>query len=343
MKAFVFVNDNASAYQRYKKGDIPCQFIYGVTQLEKMDFEVKIASGKIIKDLIEFIKFKPDIFFMPFTKRKTIIYFLIAKIFSFRTKFAGWLHLDIFSAPKSKLKKAIHFIFLPLLVRYIRALDSIFFLSEKTMNEIVTQRGLNRNKCHFIPWGGDSLFYKDYLSTDLSGNIISTGRENRDLPVVFAALTDTDVNIDIFTSDKSLPDSYTNRNGSFPVNIGFWPYKELLHKVSIAKAMIIPLKQDKITYCVGLSSLIEAISLGRPVIATRNPYWFIDIEAENIGIVIENNTPQEWEEALNKITSNESIVSEMSANALRLFEDKCNFAITEKILAKHIENLLLAK
>ncbi|HDS7683504.1 TPA: hypothetical protein QH575_000448 [Enterobacter kobei] len=80
MKAFVFVNDNGAAYCRYAKNEIPAQFVYGVSKLEKMGFEVKVGEGRLFKDLVSFWKFKPDLFFMPFLKRKTMLYFILAKI-----------------------------------------------------------------------------------------------------------------------------------------------------------------------------------------------------------------------------------------------------------------------
>ncbi|MDP9567978.1 UNVERIFIED_ORG: glycosyltransferase involved in cell wall biosynthesis [Kosakonia oryzae] len=343
MKAFIFVNDNASAYKRYTQGEIPAQFIYGVTQLQKMDFEVKVASGNLVKDLQDFVKYKPDLFFMPFIKRKTLFFFMLAKLFLFKTKFVGWLHLDIFSPPKSKAKKVVHALFLPIIERYISALDSIFFLSEKTLAEISKERNLNPARCHFIRWGGDKEFYKHFQQEDLSGDIISTGRENRDLPVVFNALVNTNIKVDFYTSDTSHPDFYHNIKGDFKINKGFWQYKTLLEKVSVAKAMIIPLRQDKINYCVGLSSLIEAIALGRPVITTYNPYWYVDIEAENIGIVIRQNTKENWEQALNLLANNDVLVREMSANAVRVFNEICDFTFTEKKLAEHINRLFADK
>ncbi|WP_208659476.1 hypothetical protein [Kosakonia sp. MUSA4] len=213
-------------------------------------------------------------------KRKTLFFFLLAKLFLIKTKFVRWLHLDIFSPPKSKAKKIIHALFLPIIERYIRTLDSIFFLSKKTLAEISEKRNLNPAKCHFIRWSGDKEFYKYFQQDDLSDDIISTGRENRDLPVVFNALANTNIKVDFYTSDTSQSDFYHNIKGDFKINKDFWQYNTLLEKVSVAKAMIIPLRQDKINYCVGLSSLIEAIALGRPVITTYNPYWYVDIEAE---------------------------------------------------------------
>ncbi len=339
MKAFVFVNDKASAYKRYKKGDIPAQFVYGISQLEKMGYEIKVGEGKLITDLIAFFLFKPNLFFMPFTKRKTIAFYALSKLFLFKTKFAGWLHLDIFNQPNGRIKKIIHSIFLPILKVYLRNIDRLFFLSEKTRMEMIANYHFSEEKCHFIPWGGDKNFYSPFSKEECTGNIISTGRENRDLPCVFKSIDNSDVIIDIYTSDRSLPDTYKNKNEEIKINKGFWPYKELLEKVSSTKCMIIPLKKEKIDYCVGLSSLIEAISLGRPVIATYNPYWYIDIEKEGIGYFIYENTPDEWNVALEKIEQDHNMVSSMSQRAKYIFNKKCDFSITEELIGKHITNL----
>ncbi|MHA1025573.1 glycosyltransferase family protein [Enterobacter ludwigii] len=340
MKAFVFVNDGGAAFSRYKKNEIPAQFVYGVSKLEKMGFEIMVGQGNLVHDLISFWKFKPDLFFMPFVKRKTMLFFIVARIFSFKTKFAGWMHLDIFSPPASRFKKTIHSFFFPLLKFYVRKIDAIFFLSEKSCDEIKTSKGLHSNQCHFIPWGGDAPFYVPFINAKHNENIISTGRENRDLPSVIASLKNSDVAIDIYTSDLALPDSYVNVNGEIRINKGRWAYTALLEKVSGSKCMIIPIKKDKVNYCVGLSSLIEAIALGVPVIATYNPYWYIDIEKEKCGIYIKDNSLTEWARALERLNGDAELVAQMSENALRTFNEKCNFVRTEEILEMHINNIL---
>lgn len=340
MKAFVFVNDNGAAYRRYSQGEMPAQFVYGVSKLQKMGFEIKVGQGNILKDIFSFLKFKPDLFFMPFLKRKTMIFYILAKMFGFKTRFVGWMHLDIYTPPNSKIKKVIHSALMPFLKIYIRKIDSIFFLSDKTRNSILKERSLDSRRCHFIPWGGEADFYQPFLKQSHNENIISTGRENRDLLSVFSSLKNSEVVLDIYTSDSSLPDSFPNSKGEVLINKGRWEYKELLDKVSSSKCMIIPLKLDKINYCVGLSSLIEAIALGLPVIATYNPYWYIDIEKENIGICIKNNSLAEWTHALELLNNNPALVEEMSKNARAVFKNKCHFAYTENLLETHINNVL---
>lgn len=157
MKAFVFVNDNGAAYCRYAKNEIPAQFVYGVSKLEKMGFEVKVGEGRLFKDLVSFWKFKPDLFFMPFLKRKTMLYFILAKIFMFPTKFAGWMHLDVFSPPGSRLKRMIHSLLLPFLQLYVKRIDAIFFLI-KLAKKSFYQDSFLRTDVILFPGGGRRIF-----------------------------------------------------------------------------------------------------------------------------------------------------------------------------------------
>ena len=60
------------------------------------------------------------------------------------------------------------------------------------------------------------------------------------------------------------------------------------------KAYVIPLIQDKINYCVGWTSIVEAIALHKKIISTRNPYYPIDIEKESIGYYSDPNDPKSW-------------------------------------------------
>lgn len=39
-----------------------------------------------------------------------------------------------------------------------------------------------------------------------------------------------------------------------------------------AKALVCPLRQDKLNYCVGLSTIVDAEGLRKPLIITQNPY-----------------------------------------------------------------------
>lgn len=341
MKAFIFVNDNGVAYRRYKNGELPAQFVYGVSELENMGCTIKVGTGNFLIDLFRFVIFRPDLFFMPFIKRKTLFFYFLGKMTFTNTKFLGWLHGDIFYKPKSKIKQKIYMMFKFVLSRYIRALDKIFFLSQKTMDELILKEGLSPQKCVTIPWGGDIDFYSSYYSSISSNYFISTGRENRDIYKILNAISNTNATLKIYTNDMSLPDSFVNAIGDTKINKGIWTYSYLLQETSKALCILVPLKRDKINYCVGLSSLVEAFCLGRPVIVTENPYWYIDIEEENVGIVIDDDSVESWVNAIDYLSSNPDIAHEMGENARRLFLNRFNFSKTEELIRENIQKLFI--
>ena len=71
-----------------------------------------------------------------------------------------------------------------------------------------------------------------------------------------------------------------------------------------AKALVCPLCQDKLNYCVGLSTIVDAEGLRKPLIITQNPYH----SKERIQSFHVVKTLEDWIEAIHDIqTSNEEI------------------------------------
>ena len=48
-------------------------------------------------------------------------------------------------------------------------------------------------------------------------------------------------------------------------------YPMMVKEMANAKAIVCPLRQDKLNYCVGLSTIADAEGLGKPLIITKNP------------------------------------------------------------------------
>ena len=47
---------------------------------------------------------------------------------------------------------------------------------------------------------------------------------------------------------------------------------KMINEMANAKALVCPLLQNKLNYCVGLSTIVDAEGLRKPLIITRNPY-----------------------------------------------------------------------
>jgi glycosyltransferase involved in cell wall biosynthesis len=74
----------------------------------------------------------------------------------------------------------------------------------------------------------------------------------------------------------------------------------------------------------GLTSLLDAIGLGKPVIMTRHPMVDLDIEALGIGRWVEPNDVEGWREAIRWFDANPAESREMGRRA-RALVDEGNF------------------
>ena len=130
---------------------------------------------------------------MPFLKRKTMLYFILAKIFMFPTKFAGWMHLDVFSPPGSRLKRMIHSLLLPFCSYMLNALMPFSFFLIKLAKKSFYQDSFLR-PMSFCSLGGEANFYAPFVKMRHDDKIILQGERIRDLPAVMNALKNSDVN-----------------------------------------------------------------------------------------------------------------------------------------------------
>ena len=98
--------------------------------------------------------------------------------------------------------------------------------------------------------------------------------------------------------------------------------EKLSQRVAEARCVVIPLIKERTNYCLGLTSLVEAMALGKPVISSPNPYSPIDLEKEKIGIYA--STTEEWVNAINRCT--EKCAHEMGLRARKLAEKEYNIS-----------------
>lgn len=74
-------------------------------------------------------------------------------------------------------------------------------------------------------------------------------------------------------------------------------YPMMLKAMAEAKALVCPLRKDKLNYCVGLSTIADAEGLKKPLIITRNPYHSKE-RTKDFEVV---ESVEEWCDAIKRI------------------------------------------
>ena len=239
-------------YQLYKEGKNPSHWLYGAVEMEKEGHQViwEKETSSLLNDIKLVHKYNPDLIFIPnLNIRNHLLLLCFKRIGLIKKPIIAYLH----HTPKSG-KVSILYSFL------LKALNHCFFLSAKTMEETIQGGYLSKEKCSEPGWGPDMDFYNRVEKSD--GNyFISTGKENRDF----------DLLIEVFKETKAKCAAISNIEVIITENSGD-VYPMMVKEMANAKALVCPLRQDQLNYCVGLSTIVDAEGLNKPLIITYNSY-----------------------------------------------------------------------
>lgn len=259
-------------YQLYKEGKNPSHWLYGAVEMEKDGHQViwEKETNSLLNDIKLIRKNNPDLIFIPnLNIRNHLLLLCLKRIHFVKKPIIAYLH----HTPKSG-KTSIIYSFL------LKALNHCFFLSAKTMEETIQGGYLNKNKCSEPGWGPDTEFY-DKIPKSNGDYFISTGKENRDFDLLIDVFKETKAPLKIITAQSHAGNDYTNlteKCASVPnieviitKNSGD-VYPMMVKEMAKSKALVCPLRQDRLNYCVGLSTIVDAEGLKKPLIITKSPY-----------------------------------------------------------------------
>lgn len=320
-------------HERYVKGLVSSRLLYGMEEIRKRGNysveECSLSDHKGIWGLIYnnicVLKSSDYIFMSYIYISPLLLLALFKKIGLFkRKKIVGISHTTIREKSgwiQNKLGMLVYGIF-----------DKILFHSIKNMDESILLGNVQPSKALFFNWGDDLDFVdSNFPDKHFSNFFLSTGRENRNYKILIEAFQNEEFQLQIYTNKSINENNYDYLESM----IGLYPNilislvdksnettLSLARKTAECCCVVIPLIQDKINYCLGLTSIVEAMAYGKPIISSENPYSPVDIEKERIGFVVKNI--EEWKHAIRYIYENHQEALEMGKRARKLAEDIYN-------------------
>lgn len=227
--------------------------------------------------------------------------------------------------------------------------DDLVCLSEKIKDQYQNEFALNPNKLDVLEWGVDLPFY-DYQLGKIDGNLevsvppffLATGRTYRDYETLTTAFENIDQELKIYCTKDSAPNrALPEKIKVFydPQELYFLSNAEMFAEYKKAYAVTIPLNIDphKISYTmIGLTSLLDAMALGKPVIMTKYDHINIDLEKEGIGLWVNPGDVTGWRKAVSYLLENPNETKEMGKRARLLCEQKYNLDLFSQEIAKII-------
>jgi glycosyltransferase involved in cell wall biosynthesis len=236
--------------------------------------------------------------------------------------------------------------------------DKILCLSKRLYNQLKDDFGVNEDRIELIEWGADLPSYdiediKKEINTQSQSDcnfVISTGGTSRDYNTLVKAFAEINYPLQIYCSGVSAPTvdnipKNVSVHYSHPTEKNTLTFREILAEYDRSYAIAIPLnippEMADYSNSFGLTSLLDAMAIGKAVVITRNKQIDIDVEKERIGFWVETGDVNGWRQAINYLLEHPDETKEMGRRARYLCETKYNLETFSAKLADSLKKVLV--
>ncbi len=302
--------------QQVRCGDTPDHHLYGINHLQDLGYEIKVvpdSESRAIHALARFLRAircpipmgaldrqwsawrllqEADLVYAPCGDELNSLAYLRA---------AGMLKTPLVAVQHHALNRGrLSSLREPWINLLIRGIDAFPALSDRVAHDINERCRADAPKSKALRWGPDATFYP--RSPSLGEGVLAAGRTGRDF-VTFgkgASRADSSALIMCLATDfrPEFAAFSANVRVQTPEHGSVYGYPDMMQAHLDARVLAIPLEATS-SNLAGLTSLVDAMALGKPVIMTRNPYIDLDIEAQGIGRWVEPADVRGWADAIN--------------------------------------------
>jgi glycosyltransferase involved in cell wall biosynthesis len=343
------------AWELWKNGqerESPEQNLWGVTQLHKHGIDVDLLPYKkypfLPRDIEQQLRVilnssKYDMIYST-CQTSTTVLALLRILGVFRKPVIVKLERPFKSGLLSKM----------LMQLFARGHDKLLCLSSRVENQLRDEFGISEQKVALLDWGPDLPSYeveKNTFETRDARFFMSAGNSNRDYNSLVSTFDGIDYPLRIYCSEASAPALATLPQNvkihyNHPTATTALSWKELVAEYDKAYAIAIPLyippNRTDNSPLWGLTSLLDAMAMGKATIMTKHRQVNIDLEKEGIGLWVEQGDVEGWQKAVSYLLEHPQETQEMGKRARRLAEEKYNLDIFSRQLAGALQSVLVA-
>jgi glycosyltransferase involved in cell wall biosynthesis len=357
---FYHTQDTERIVREWKQGTFPSHFLYGALQLPDYGYDIVwhhqkhtykrmrdmvVATWKVLTCCKHY-----DVLYATHTLGIEPI-ILLRALHLYRHPIVVWHHQPIVEA-KNPLREAVARLF-------YRGMDHMIFFSEKLMQDSLLSPKADPKRMSMVHWGADLGYYNRQKASPqpspkerelcrdgspLLGRgwgrlFISTGKELRDYETLLKAFHETGLPLTLFV-EKKRQAYFESLHPAQNIEIHYGD-RPIPHEIAlmVAQSHCVCICCQKSNYTVGLTTVVEALALGKPILCTRNPQMPMDIEAEGCGFWIEVGDVEGWKEKLIFIATHPEEAEAMGKRGRALAEQCYNAKQCGKEVAEVMEKV----
>lgn len=232
------------------------------------------------------------------------------------------------------------------IIRYIyrHGIDTVLFFNNNTYNESREYGKLGITEFS-TDWGVDLDFFQSFTNQQKNAPsldfIYTTGGTGRDFNTLIMAFNEIDFKLKITTKHKKLdsicPPNIVIDNSVTP---GLDSVGKIRHDYYNSLAIAIPLLKTLDKNTIGVTVLMEAFAMGKPVISTVNPMYPFDLEKEKAGFYVDYNDVEGWKQCINYLINNKDEAREMGERGNYLCRKKYNYNLFSEEVVRCITRMM---
>ena len=337
MKVYFYHTQNIQyCLSKMQQGEFPSHFLYGACHLSSSGIDVvyhRSPSKEMsrLKTALytawQVLTCREHIDAVYATHYKGLeLLILLRAIGIFRKPIVVWHHQPIVT-PKSKLREWGGLLF-------YRGMDRLIFFSQKLVDDSLHSPKANPKRMVVGHWGADLDFYDRMRNQEKDARFvfIATGKEQRDQHTLIEAFNRTGLPLKLYIGinpDPTVPNPNLDAVRSYKpaANIdvreicGLLPYEIAL---DVAKAQCVAICCKHTRYTAGLTTVVEALALGLPMVCSRNPQIPIDFDREGCGISVEYGDVEGWQRATSYLASHPDEARRMGERGRQIAQERFN-------------------
>ena len=216
-----------------------------------------------------------------------------------------------------------------------RRMDTIFLYADAQKEWATHQLHIAPKKLQLIPFHADAKFYRPPLDIEADPNqICAAGLEWRDYPTLIdavVAMPDLSVKLAAASPWSKHEDETAGR--VLPPNIDArrYSYAELRDLYARSSFVVVPLKETD--FQAGVTTILEAMAMGRAVIATRTTGQTDVITDGENGLSVAPGDVAGWQEAIVRLRGDPALRERLGRNGRRWVEENATLDLWAERIA----------
>ena len=207
-----------------------------------------------------------------------------------------------------------------------RQMDAIFVYAQTQCDFAENRLGIPAHRLRRIAFHADERFYRPLPHAPVQdGQVCSAGLEWRDYPTLLAAVADTpDVSVKLAaaspwskhrdeTADRALPPNVEARR---------YEYGELRDLYAQSSFTVVPLYEND--FQAGVTTMLEAMAMGKAVIATRTSGQTDVIEDGENGLTVAPGDVAGWRQAIARLQQDAALRERLGRSARQWVEQQAS-------------------